>query len=178
LPPAYAGGSDRIKPPKDGTPNYSPFTIHNSPLKTSRRGFAKSAAEIKLQLRTTNKELVSMIKKAILFGTFFAAAVFIFGAAETSAQTTPAVGAYQKVSSSQAEVKAAADFAVKDQGEAFRLVKIRKAEQQVVAGMNYRMKLKVAEKKDDKETKYSVIAVVYKDLEGNYSLTSWERADK
>lgn len=119
-----------------------------------------------------------MIKKAILFGTFFFAAVFIFGAAETSAQTPPAVGAYQKVSRSQAEVKAAADFAVKDQGEAFRLVKIKKAEQQVVAGMNYRVKLKIAEKQGDKETKYSVTAVVYKDLDGNYSLTSWDKIDK
>ena len=88
------------------------------------------------------------------------------------------VGGYQKVDRPTLTLKAAVDFAVKKQGEAFRLVKIAKAERQVVAGTNFRVKLKVAERSGDKESKYSVIAVIYRDLDGNYSVTSFEKASK
>ena len=72
------------------------------------------------------------------------------------AQPAP-VGGYAKTSVTHKEVVAAAAFAVKAQQKAMRgkkdpeppkleleLVKILHAEQQVVAGLNYRLKLKVS----------------------------------
>lgn len=119
-----------------------------------------------------------MTKKALFSVALFFAAFFVFGSVQANAQTTPVVGGYQKADKANTDVKAAVDFAVKEQGEAFRLVKIAKAEQQVVAGTNYRVKLKVAEKAGDKESKYTVNAVIYRDLQGKYSVTSWEKAVK
>ena len=118
------------------------------------------------------------MKKVLLSAAIFFAACIVFGTAETHAQTSPQTGAYAKVEKSDVDVKAAVDFAVKEKGENFRVVKIKKAERQVVAGMNFRVKMKVAEKTGDKESKYTVTAVIYRDLEGNYSLTSWEKASK
>lgn len=119
-----------------------------------------------------------MTKKALFSAALFFAAFFVFGSVQANAQTAPVVGGYQKADKAGTEVKAAVDFAVKEQGEGVSLVKIAKAEQQVVAGMNYRVKLKVAEKNGDKTSKYTVNAVIYRDLQGNYSVTSWEKAAK
>jgi len=56
-------------------------------------------------------------------------------------------GGYQPIELNQPEVKAAADFAVQEQGKreglALRLKAIAQAEEQVVAGMNYRLTLTV-----------------------------------
>jgi hypothetical protein len=66
----------------------------------------------------------------------------------------PRVGGYAEAAVNDAEVAAAAAFAVKAQADALRekpdappvkldLVRIVRAEQQVVAGMNFRLRLKV-----------------------------------
>jgi aspartic proteinase inhibitor len=93
------------------------------------------------------------------------------------------LGGYRDVSKDDAEVQAAAEFAVKHQGEkeerTIRLVSVEHAEVQVVAGINYRLCLKVEfhdTDKDEDVTK-TVRAVVYRNLQKEYSLTSWEDED-
>ena len=74
---------------------------------------------------------------------------------------------------------AAAEFAVKAEGEkqdmTYKLVSVEHAEQQVVAGINYRLCLKVGHRKegDDEDTVELVRVVVYRNLQKAYSLTSW-----
>lgn len=72
------------------------------------------------------------------------------------------------------EVGNVAAFAVKSQaqaiGRSLRLVKILKAERQVVAGLNYRLEIEVA----DGSKKFAAHAVVSKKLDGSLALTSWE----
>lgn len=67
-----------------------------------------------------------------------------------------------------------AEFAVKMQAEAtgrpFQLIKILKVERQVVAGLNYRLDLEVA----DGNKHLKARAVVWKKLDGSLALTSWE----
>ena len=72
------------------------------------------------------------------------------------------------------EVSKVAKFAVKTQTEAtgkpLRLVKILKAERQVVAGLNYRLEIEVA----DGSKNLKARAVVWKKLDGSLAMTSWE----
>lgn len=76
---------------------------------------------------------------------------------------TPMVGGYSATSTTSPEVQQAAQFAAQSLGSS--LVKITQAEQQVVAGMNYRMQLILVN-----GTKYQV--VVYRDLMQNMTLIS------
>ena len=106
------------------------------------------------------------------------AAVSILGMAQP-----PAPGGYAEASITDQQVVAAANFAVKAQGKVIReekaekpptleLLTIEKAEQQVVAGMNYRLKLKV--KLDGKER--SAEAIVWWQAWRKpepYTLTGW-----
>jgi Aspartic acid proteinase inhibitor len=87
-------------------------------------------------------------------------------------------GGYKEVANDDAEVGAAAEFAVKAEGEkqqtTYKLVSVVHAEQQVVAGINYRLCLKVSHQKEgEEETTESVRVVVYRNLQKQYSLTSW-----
>src|SRR6266850_406107 len=88
-------------------------------------------------------------------------------------------GGYKEMANDDAEVVAAAEFAVKDQGKkqemTYKLVSVEHAEQQVVAGINYRLCLKVGYHKedDDVDTTEFVRVVVYRNLQKAYSLTSW-----
>ena len=89
------------------------------------------------------------------------------------------VGGYKSVSVKDAAVKKAAQFAVSDQSQKtsvpLKIVRIQKAEQQVVAGMNYRLCLEVKPtKKADGDKKQFVLAVVYQDLQKALSLTNWQ----
>ena len=72
------------------------------------------------------------------------------------------VGGYSSVDINDAEVQNAAQFAAQALGSI--LTKVTKAEQQVVAGMNYKLSLELQD-----GSKHKV--VVYKDLQGNMSLT-------
>jgi hypothetical protein len=92
------------------------------------------------------------------------------------AQTRPILGGYKVVATDNPEVVAAAEFAVGEQGEkqesTISLVSIERAESQVVAGINYRLCLKVST--ESEEEPQDVKVVVHRNLQKQYSLTSWE----
>lgn len=111
-----------------------------------------------------------LLSAAILFAAFF-----VFGTVETTAQSGPTIGGYRKIETADADVRAAVDFAIKEKGDKFGLIKIKKAERQVVAGINFRVKMKISEKTGEKESKYTVTTVIYHDLSGKYSISSWEK---
>ena len=88
-------------------------------------------------------------------------------------------GGYAEASVKEKDVAAAAAFAVKAQEKTLQkkdappvklaLVKILSAQTQVVAGLNFRLKLSVRMHDAPKEAE----AVVYRKLSGEYELTSW-----
>ena len=82
-------------------------------------------------------------------------------------QQPPIVGGFSQASTSEAEVLKAAHFAVKTHDAKLTLQKINAVEQQVVAGMNYKLKLTTSDgRKAD--------AVVWRRLDGSHELTSWQ----
>ena len=83
----------------------------------------------------------------------------------------PIVGNFRTASISDPEVKMAAQFALKAQKKSVKptLLAIERAQKQLVAGMNYQMTLKL--KSGGKIQRAQ--AVVYRDLSGKFSLTSW-----
>jgi Aspartic acid proteinase inhibitor len=89
------------------------------------------------------------------------------------AQQGPIVGGYADTSNSDPEVVAAARFAVHAERQKLHvriaLLSIKHAEVQVVAGLNYRLCLKVKIKGKTR----NVNVVVYKNLKQKYSLTIW-----
>ena len=84
---------------------------------------------------------------------------------------TALAGGYSSIEISS-EVRKVAEFAVKTQAEVtgrpLRLVKILKVERQVVAGLNFRLELEVA----DGSKTFNARAVVWKKLDGSLSLSS------
>ena len=88
-------------------------------------------------------------------------------------------GGYREIAKDDEGAMAAAEFAVKDQSEkkemTFKLVSIEKAETQVVAGINYRLCLKVGYRKEDAEEDSTefVRVIVYRNLQKQFSVTSW-----
>jgi hypothetical protein len=99
------------------------------------------------------------------------------GMSGATAQEVTMTGAYGDASITDHEVVAAARFAVRAEGRKtgapVALLSIERAEQQVVAGINYRLHLKV---KTRGKTQ-AVTAVVYQNLKDKYSLTSWDMED-
>lgn len=86
----------------------------------------------------------------------------------------PMPGSYTKTSINNESVIAAAEFAVSEEskkGKALTLVSVDTAETQVVAGMNYRVRLTVKDVGNSRKAE----AVVYRNLDPNLnmSLTSW-----
>lgn len=119
-----------------------------------------------------------MKNKLIIFSVF---TVFLLGAANASsvaAQTDQIVGGYGDLSVKSKDVRHAADFAVKARstktGKTITLVRITKAEQQVVAGLNYRICMSVRE---GRHKTYTVTAVVYQNLKNKLSLSKWKRGE-
>ena len=102
-------------------------------------------------------------------------ALYVAFACLNAASAQIRTGGYKEVANDDSEVVAAADFAVNEQGQkqevSISLVSIEHAEQQVVAGINYRLCLKVEIDGETQEVK----AVVYRNLQKEYSLTSWEQ---
>ncbi|MDT5122793.1 MAG: hypothetical protein QOC96_2275 [Acidobacteriota bacterium] len=91
----------------------------------------------------------------------------------------PIAGGYKEVAPDDAGVVAAADFAVADHAQkkdlTIKLIGIQHAQQQVVAGINYKLCLKVeVSEKDSEATVKDVQVVVYRNLQNVHSLTSWE----
>ena len=113
---------------------------------------------------------------------FIAVFGIIFGcASNTFAQTAPPikVGAYDEIEPTNADVIAAANFAVKMQAKKQRanikLVAVNYATRQVVAGMNYQvcMNVETTDRKTKIAAPQNVQAIVYRNLGGKYKLTSW-----
>ena len=98
------------------------------------------------------------------------------GGVIASAQRT---GGYREIDKADEGATHAAEFAVKAESEkkemTYKLISIEHAETQTVAGINYRLCLKVGYHKqdDDVDTTEYVRVVVYRNLQGQYSLTSW-----
>ncbi len=103
-------------------------------------------------------------------------AIFVFGLSASESRVSAQIpGGYAKTSVKSKDARAAAAFAIKAQSgvevKKYVLVKILKAEVQVVAGLNHRVCLLVREGKNQSK---SVTAVVYKNLQNVRSLTVWE----
>lgn len=108
------------------------------------------------------------------------AAAFVFVlAADASAQRSTVLGGYKAAKTTDADVKAAAEFAVTKRAETeekeMELASVLKAERQSVAGTNYRLCLKVDSEGGEGQDAVTIFvqAIVYKDLKGNYKLSSW-----
>ena len=93
---------------------------------------------------------------------------------EQKKQSPPQVGGYQAAPKTDPAIVAAAKAAVSErqqkEGGDLTLVSIKRAETQLVAGINYRLCLKV-KAKDKSQT---VTVVINKTLDDKYSITSWE----
>ena len=93
------------------------------------------------------------------------------------------VGGYKKVATDDPGVQAAAEFAVGAQKEKqdgpLSLVAIKQAERQTVAGVNYRLCLEVeaADETDAGVESQDVQAVVYRNLQNEHRLMSWQEAE-
>lgn len=101
-------------------------------------------------------------------------------AQEESAKAKPPIaGGYSKADTLSDDVIAAADFAAAEQNKKddnnLRVVEVKKAEKQVVAGMNYRMCVEVQTGGDEGE-KYFANTTVYQNLQQAYSLSRWSKA--
>jgi len=106
------------------------------------------------------------LKTAVMFVAF---GILTAGAAVCPAQMA---GGYQEASKTDETVIGAANFAVQTQAQqdaTLELVTIERAEQQVVAGMNYRLCLSVK----SKNKPATATATVYLDLENEFSLSEW-----
>jgi hypothetical protein len=126
------------------------------------------------------------MKKSLRVVTVLVALSVAFGCVVVGlAQTRPIVGGYKVVATDNPEVVSAAEFAVGAQGEkdntTIKLVSVEHAEQQVVAGMNYRLCLKVevagGEDEDADDVSMEVKVVVFRSLKKEYSLKSWEQEE-
>jgi hypothetical protein len=108
---------------------------------------------------------------AIMLIAFTAISVDAF---RTLAQPAQIAGGYGEASKTDPEVVSAARFAIKQEqrklGRRLSLISIERAEVQVVAGLNYRLCLKVKVKGKTQD----VTAVVYKNLKQKYSLSRWD----
>ena len=119
------------------------------------------------------------MKKQFLYYSLAIVFVFgVFGLGNRAAAQVVMTGGYSDTSVSSKDVKRAAKFAVKERrlrtGNTVKLVEVIKAEQQVVAGMNYRLVLRVADKRGRRST---ATVVVYEALKNKLSLTDWKAGE-
>ena len=117
--------------------------------------------------------------KSNIFALFVALFVFFGIYSAAFAQDGQITGGYGDANVKDKDVIAAAKFAVKKRSQKQRavitLVSINQAQLQVVAGLNYKLCLQVSVKKSGKKAvRQFAEAVVYKNLQRVYSLTSWE----
>ena len=116
------------------------------------------------------------MKRSLTLIAILSVAVLVFTWVVVSAQRT---GGYREIDKADEGAATAAEFAVKAESEkkeiTYKLVSIEHAETQTVAGINYRLCLKVGYHKadDDAEATESVRVVVFRSLQNQYSLTSW-----
>ena len=120
--------------------------------------------------------------KLIIF-TFAVLFIFHVSASKSLAQReVPMPGSYSEADVKNKDVIAAAEFAAKTQAKkqkaAITVVSVNAAKTQVVAGMNYQVCMKISVKKKSGKTAANqfVTAIVYRNLQNKYSLTSWTAA--
>ena len=115
------------------------------------------------------------LRKHIIFCSFVALFVFGLFAGGSRVSAQDIAGGYGDASVTDKDVRAAANFAVKNRsrstGKSLTLAKIVKAEVQVVAGLNYRVCMTVREGRKRAKT---ITAVVYKNLQNRRSLSRWK----
>ena len=115
-----------------------------------------------------------MKKNLLIAIMLIAVAAISVDAFRVRAQPAQIAGGYREASKTDLEVLSAARFAIKQErrklGRHLSLISIERAEVQVVAGLNYRLCLKV---KINGKTREAT-AVVYKNLKQKYSLSSWD----
>src|SRR5689334_7235414 len=116
------------------------------------------------------------MKRSLTLIAILSLALVAFTWAIVSAQRT---GGYREIDKADEGAGTAAEFAVKAESEkkemTYKLVSVEHAETQVVAGINYRLCLKVGYHKqdDDVDTTEFVRVVVFRNLQNQHSLTSW-----
>lgn len=115
------------------------------------------------------------MRKNTIITIFAVMAALLIGSAENFGQKAGITGGYSVVSVSNKAVVDSANFAVSERrkqtgDKTLKFVAVEKARAQVVAGMNYELCLTVNAYSINVEAK----AVVYRDLAGKYSLTSWK----
>ena len=97
-----------------------------------------------------------------------------FAADQPAKSDQPALAGGYSPTEIDSEARKVAEFAVKTRAQAtgspLRLVKSLRVERQVVAGLNYRLDLKLT----DGSKHLKAHAVVWKKLDGSLALTSWE----
>lgn len=116
----------------------------------------------------------------ILLAALLVAFGVAFGASHAGAVGQgPRVGGYKEAPANDAQVVAAARFAVKTQAEKqkprMKLLSIHSAERQTVQGANYRLCL-VVEIEDEENNvivEQGVRAQVYQNLKGQFTLGKW-----
>ena len=115
------------------------------------------------------------MNKYIRNAVFFTALIFGISLTAVQVSAQQMTGAYGAGSVSSKDTKAAASFAVKARakkiGKHVTLLRIRKADQQIVAGINYRLCMDIREGSGKVK---KVTAVVYEDLKHHRSLSRWE----
>ena len=119
----------------------------------------------------------NQIKKSLLFVAL--GIVFCCTANNFAQINEPIAGGYQTIEVTAPQIISAADFAVKAQAKKqkakIKLVSVRKAEQQVVAGMNYNLCLQVETREKKKKTAVpqTIQATVFLNLNQKYELSAW-----
>ena len=114
---------------------------------------------------------MTIFKTALVTATL----IFAFAIAAAAQDNEPMAGGYAKLSTRSVAAKKAAAAAVTQHSashpkDKVTLVKIVKAEQQVVAGMNYRVCMTVL---DHRGIRRSITAVVYQPIRKKLRLTDW-----
>lgn len=123
------------------------------------------------------------MRKSLLITSLSTLCILFSCAIVALAQERPIVGGYKEVPADSAEVQEAAQFAVsaqaKKQDAEVKLLSVEHAESQVVAGMNFRMCLRVEieDKANNVDVTQEVKVVVYRNLKKEFSLTSWDEED-
>lgn len=98
--------------------------------------------------------------------------ITVLGLALTGGSSAQVPGGFSPAPASDPEVLSAARFAVTAHDPQLKLLSVEQAQRQVVAGMNYRLSLKV----EGRGTNRVAEAVVWRKLDGKHELTSWQWA--
>lgn len=126
------------------------------------------------------------MRKGFRAALVFVALGVVLGSAAAAAgarQKAPMVGGYKEVATDAPEVVSAAEFAVAAQARKketeIRLLSVEAAERQTVAGVNYRLCLKVeeADAENNVEVTETVRVVVFSSLQKTHTLKSWQAED-